>query len=308
MIVILYPHTLTDVIKYNKASGRDKFAEPSSPFWPPTPRVWSQALSSVQRTHPPPPSDLPCGYAFPDPALFVGVKTVDKTFAYLRRWLACCSALIFRFIPHDSNASPLSNDHWCAFLSNSLDQVHDSDWRKAKKISMRDILGTAIQDWENTSDEVQLDMRFRGSPVGLEGSISVAVAQEILWEISELNFRVELSALDHYASGLPSDGCRSLVLQCFPLCPGNLYTVDFDRASLGLVALDVRQQAPYFIRLYDLMKDWKNNEPIGSVLAKEISMCTDSELGDFEVRLAQYYTQIYYEFFGRACTLPCRPH
>lgn len=130
--------------------------------------------------------------------------------------------------------------------------------------------------------------------------------QEILWEISELNFWVELSVLDHYASGLPSDGCRSLVLQCFPSCPGNLYAVDFDRASLGLAAPEIHQRAPYFKRLYDLMKDWKNNDPISPILAKEIS--TDSELDDFEVRLARYYTQIYYEFFGRACTLPCHPH
>ncbi len=151
---------LVDIIKYNQASGRDKFAEPSSPFWPPTPHVWSQALSSVRRTHPPPLSDLPCSYAFLDAALFVGVRTLDKTFSYLHHWLSYRLAMIFRFVPHNSDASPLSNNQWRAFLSDSLDKVYDNDWRKAKKISMRDLLGMAIQDLENTSDEVQSDMCF----------------------------------------------------------------------------------------------------------------------------------------------------
>ena len=64
-----------------------------------------------------PANDLPRSYAFPNAALFIGIKTPDKMFTYLRWWLAYHSALIFRLLPHDSQATPLSGDHWHAFLS-----------------------------------------------------------------------------------------------------------------------------------------------------------------------------------------------
>lgn len=119
---------------------------------------------------------------------------------------------------------------------------------------------------------------------------------------------MELSALDHYVSGIPFDSRCSLVLRCFGSCPGNLYAVRFDNASAGLGALDICQQAPYFIHLYNLIKDWKGHERVGSGLCKDMGMCTDGELGEFETRVAHYYTQTYYDYFGRACTLPRRPH
>ena len=216
--------------------------------------------------------------------------------------------MIFRFIPHDSDASPLSRDHWHAFLSDSIEQVHNKDWRKEKKDYMRGILGNAVKDFGGASEDVKSDIHFKGMKVNAEGPITADVAQEILWEISELNFRVELSALDHYASALPFDNRRSSVLRCFASCPGNLYAVTFEEASAGLGALDIRHRAPYFQHLYSLMKDWKGHERAGPALSQDIGMCTNGELGDFEKRVARYYTQTYYDFFGRACTLPRRPH
>ena len=164
-------------------------------------------------------------------------------------------ALIFQFVPHDSDAAPLSGDHWCAFLSGSIDQVHEKDWRKEKKDYMRSMLGNAVKDFREASEEVQSDIHFKGTKVNAEGPISADVAQEVLWEIFELNFQVELSTLDHYVLALPSENCCSSVLQCFASCPGNLYAVKFEEASAGLGALDIHHQAPYFQHLYSLMKD-----------------------------------------------------
>ncbi len=185
--------------------------------------VWLDVQSLVKRTYPPPANDLPHGYAFPDAALFGGVKTPEKTSA----WLAHHSALIFQFIPHDSDASPLSGDHWCAFLSGSIEQVHDKDWRKEKKDYMRGMLGNAVKDFGGASEEVHSDIHFQGTKVSAKGPISADVAQEVLWEISELNFQVELSALDHYALALSFDSRHSSILRCFASCPGNLYAVKF---------------------------------------------------------------------------------
>ena len=111
----------------------------------------------------------------------------DKMFAYLHRWLAYCSALIFQFLPHDSEATPLSGDHWRAFLSGSIDDVHDKDWQKDKKLSMQRILGNAVKDFGGASEEEQLDIQFKGQHVSAEGPISADVVQEILWEVSKLN-------------------------------------------------------------------------------------------------------------------------
>ena len=128
----------------------------------------------------------------------------------------------------------------------------------------------AVKDFGGASEDVKSDIHFKGMKVNAEGLITVDVAQEILWEISELYFYVELSTLDHYVSALPFDNHCSSILRCFASCPSNLYAVTFEEASAGLGALDIRHRAPYFQHLYSLMKDWKGHERAGPALSQDI--------------------------------------
>ena len=285
-----------------------KFVEPTGPLWPPTNTTWSNALASVRRTDPPPANDLPRGYAFPDAALFIGVQKPEKTYAYLRQWLKYQTALIFRLIPDDNNAHPLSSDHWCSFLSKSMENDNQNDWCRAKKATMRELLGTVIENFDSASDSLKSDLCFKGQPITSKGAISPGVVQEILWEISELNFRVKLSALHHYASGVAFDNARSSILNCLPSCPGNIYVVNFDKAGEELASGNIQDRAPYVLALHELMTFWKSDTPLGNNIPESVAVCTDRHLLDIERRVAEFYMQTFYEYFGRACTLPCRPH
>ena len=90
-----------------------------------------------------------------------------------------------------------------------------------------------------------LDINWRGQTLSSTYVPSVQVAQEILWEIYELNFRFEFKALDHQAhipvggvDGLPHD---QLILACFP---GQtlLAVAPIASACEGLGATDWRAQ------------------------------------------------------------------
>lgn len=302
-----YPRSL----RQQTGSGRNPFTEPSGSFWPPTPTVWSEALGSLDRSKFLVRDDLPHGYAFPSAALFAGVQTEERRQSYLRKWITHRPALIHRFIPTDSDAGPLSSDHWRSFLSNDLSKITSLDRRKQKKEQMRDLLGRAWETFGEASDSsenVQGTLKWRDKAIGHSENIASTVAQEILWEISELNFRVELMALDHYASAVGLTGRRELLFQCFASSPGNIYVVDFDHAGDGLGAASLRQRAPYFVALHRLMQDWKDNRGLGPALSVGITDCPDSQLRSFEEHISKFYCQMYYCYFARAPTLPRRPH
>ena len=281
--------------------------EPTGPLWPPTNTAWSNALALVRQTDPPPANDLPRGYAFPDVALFIGVQKPEKMFAYLRQWLKYWSALIFRFIPDDNDAHPLSSEHWCSFLSKLMENDNQNDWHRAKKATMQELLGTAMENFDSASNLLKSDLCFKGQLITSEGAISLGVVQEILWDISELNFWVELSALHHYASGVAFKNAHSSILKCLPSCPGNIYVVNFDKAGEGLASGNIRDQAPYVLAFNELMTFWKSNTPLGNNIPESVAI-TDGQLLDIERWVAEFYAQTFYEYFGRACTLPRRPH
>ena len=104
-----------------KGGGRNKFLKISSPLLPPVIGVWSDALAAVD-TNPEniiiqasSPTDH--GYVFPDPGLFIGCTSEDKTTQYLHQWLHLRTAFIYRLSTPSSSAQPLRGQVWCDLLN-----------------------------------------------------------------------------------------------------------------------------------------------------------------------------------------------
>jgi hypothetical protein len=77
--------------------------------------------------------------------------------------------------------------------------------------------------------------------------------QQLLWELTELNFCFELLALDKRASSCDQDEDerQAMVLKCFP--DTDLLLANPDLANAGLQSLDCQVRLPYLLALKALL-------------------------------------------------------
>ncbi|KAJ7439899.1 hypothetical protein B0H11DRAFT_2354448 [Mycena galericulata] len=133
---------------------------------------------------------------------------------------------------------------------------------------------------------------------------SIPVAQQIIWEIAEVNFRFELLALDKRASGQTRP---QQVRMCFS--GGMLVEVPLELSKKGLAAPALEERHRYQLRLATLMLDWRAqcrrpSSIIPSILEK--TEWSRQEMHDLEWAVTRYYTLCFFEIFGRAAVLPMR--
>lgn len=134
-------------------------------------------------------------------------------------------------------------------------------------------------------------------------------AQVVLWELSELNFRFELSFLDKRASGITSRekvlDRQDIIACCFP---DSKFHVEQSHATRGLASLDWKERFPILLHLRRLMRDWAGNKP--AVLLqpdrKDMDFYDENDVNILEDAVARFYTQSFFNFFGRAAIIPTR--
>lgn len=145
------------------------------------------------------------------------------------------------------------------------------------------------------------------------------VAQEILWELYELNFHCEFMALDsraHRAPAIPTNGFsrEDLLLKCFPGNIGSSFLVaPTEFGHQGLAADTWQGRAPFIVAVKNVVCTWpgfdKVNERCSAVdldESKDVEHYSQSEVEATELALASFYTQTFYDFFGRAAVIPRR--
>ncbi|KAJ7897989.1 hypothetical protein B0H14DRAFT_3424853 [Mycena olivaceomarginata] len=139
-------------------------------------------------------------------------------------------------------------------------------------------------------------------------------AEEITWELAEMNFRYELCRLDEKAVGFDRhDDCAA----CFP---GPLIGPDVSEGQKGFAALALVDRLPHLLRLARLMMDWSYRpRPDGLARAalaneqmqdgqleegEEADEWTAARISALEQDVARYYTQTFFHFFGRPAIVP----
>ena len=208
------------------------------------------------------------GYAFPDPGLFISVTIVEKQATYFANWVKYRDALIYR-LAFSSSASIFSNKFWQPLLNLPLDHNPTAplkcDISKKTSLSQKqqDIVYTLLESCFNMDDEVTLnsgpllDINWQGQKLLSTHVPPVQVAQEILWEIYELNFWFEFKALDCQAhipvGGVDGPPCDQLILACFP-GQTSLAVAPITSAHEGLGATDWRAQRCSIIVMRTVMQ------------------------------------------------------
>lgn len=138
--------------------------------------------------------------------------------------------------------------------------------------------------------------------------VAPSEGQKVLWELSELNFRFELLALDKQASGVSgaaAEDHQDMICRCFP---NYSLIAELPNATQGLASLDWQQRLPILLRLRTLMRDWRGHKPTPLILPDldSLNLYTETDTLMLEDAVARFYTQTFFNFFGRAAVIPTR--
>jgi hypothetical protein len=260
--------------------------------------AWRDALKAVKRDEPP--ASYHTRYLFPEAAIFASTNEARRA-KFFATWKVFQPACILRVFSAESLASPLSGQQWRDFLLDGLlARSHEPSLVRQRE-QVKAIFADAL-------DELQIDL----CPPPSDGcpTLPVDEAQKILWELTELNFRFELLALDKHASGSSphrdEHERQAMVLKCFdvPL----LVVADPKRANVGLQSHDWRERLPFLLALRALMRDWDGLKPTPLLLSDLAShnMYAEADVQQLEDHIARFYTQTFYRLFGRAAVIPTR--
>ena len=171
-------------------------------------------------------------YVFPEPGIFLGANEVRRA-KYFLTWKAIEPACIHRLL--SSTAPPLSSQEWRDILIGSLEfKSSDSTCAKAQEHARR-LLGSAI-------DDLCLNDTDPAAPPA--PPVSDVEAQQILWRLSELNFRFELLALNKRAGPAERDGFERDQAVRNALHVTSLQAVDMDISNVGIRSTHWRSRLP----------------------------------------------------------------
>jgi hypothetical protein len=132
---------------------------------------------------------------------------------------------------------------------------------------------------------------------------SIEQTREIVWQVAETSFRFEFAALDRRASKKDRLGA---VKDCFP---GHmLLGVPLEMSKRGWAATAIEERHRYVARTADLMLDWTSSSPQPNIIqhVADHSTWTPSQMQALETAVCCYYTQCFWEYFGRAAIVPLR--
>ncbi len=184
--------------------------------------------------------DVPAApFAFPRPDLFVMISDSAKWMSVLSTWLHLCPGHLSM---QTSSYSPgkVSHQIWWAILS--YDWVGKSDannWVRGKETHRRDLAPTFLVgclDEMSIQEGVSVDATWQGKCMS---HLDVEDVHEILWELSELGFRMEMLLMDSHLRVIENNSAlrkhERHLGHCFPQgCYDRCWIVELAEAHRGL--------------------------------------------------------------------------
>ena len=297
---------------------RDKFSPLNKPFAPFSIPAWSDALQAVDQS----PSCLIetsklskhyGHYTFPDPGLFTTQATARK---YLHSWLQVRDAWFMRVIKEPSLA--MSNQNWRTFLSIDPNVPEKGDTKDTKAARRRQESLEMVMPKANMYPEVKMrsglvvPIIWKGEAYLPAVPLPDDIVREMLWELYEVNFIHELQSLDRCAcANLDLSDTTQLferqimISRCFH--PSSFRHVPILSQNLGLAADNLEKLFEFIIGLVLVMKSWRGDKPV--ILGTSADSLRDFSRRakeDTERRVARYYCQQFFNYFGRAAQIPHR--
>ncbi|KAJ7131129.1 hypothetical protein C8R44DRAFT_731392 [Mycena epipterygia] len=272
---------------------RDKFTPLAFPEMPPSIVSMASALARVNRSIIPYTSnDADKKYVLPEPALLVNT-TPERRRKFLHHWNLLADGFIYTLTQQPQLLRP---QEWRDILEGLMTErgVHGSKTQRRSK-KLQDCIRPALEA-SNVSD-------IEGFPVPVESlpEFSLAQIREIVWRVAETSFRFELCALDKRASG---KNRLNDVKTCF--AGHMLVGVPLEMSQRGWAASMPEERHRYVARTAVLMLDWTTKSPRPHIIdhIAERRQWTADDMQALEIDVCCYYTQAFWEHFGRAAVIP----
>ena len=180
-------------------SRRDKFVEGVHPLFPPQIPVWTECLALVDQ-HDTTLGQI--GYFVPEPALLVGPSDVSRQLRYITNWLRAKDPWLHIVTHSVYKQGPIHQQWWSNYLNHLyLNEPVDASTHSGKEKAKVFALFRALSPNDNV-ELSQGDAQFHGQP--FTSLNQVRMCQEILWEVYEMGFRLELLELDRRIRPSPS--------------------------------------------------------------------------------------------------------
>ncbi|KAK2463506.1 hypothetical protein APHAL10511_004257 [Amanita phalloides] len=243
-------------------------------------------------------------YVFPEPALFVTPMNNNKKLSFLRTWIQAHAAILWR--AETQSLSAVSAQTWRDFLAMDFIQTEQCDETRTAKwrAQLRKLMGSAIERpgvKESSARDTRL-MQWRNTTLRSDVMPPQTTVQAILWELYELNFCSELVALDlHMSNGTHGD----LIAACFLGSDVGLTYIMVTNLNCGLVADEWRVRLPYVKALINIMCSWNIRHPhMFSLVDSLVQSITKDQFLELERTATHFYTQCFFDVFGRAAIIP----
>ncbi|KAJ7141190.1 hypothetical protein C8R44DRAFT_866832 [Mycena epipterygia] len=276
---------------------RDKFTAVTLEEMAPSIIAWADALAQVDQSIPPFTSDpVDRQYVLPEPALFVNTAS-ERRCKFLHHWNLLSDGFIYR-LSQPGHGQPLSTQEWRDILEGLITKrgnPNSKTYRRSEKIEER--IRPALEVSNMSSVE--------GLPVPLESlpEFTIEEIRENIWLVAEINFRFEFCSLDRRASKM--DRLED-VKACF--AGHTLLGVPLEMSKHGWASTVVEERHHYVGRTATLMLDWRTQTRCPTIIG-DIAHCSQWSLSDMqhlENAVCRYYTQAFWEYFGRAAVVPLR--
>ncbi|KAJ7185125.1 hypothetical protein B0H12DRAFT_1246758 [Mycena haematopus] len=283
--------------QHQASASRDKFKPFDVEEMPTYIKAWADALQRVDQTNTSSSAAEDKHYVFPEPALVASPQLAVRRTMFLHHWRLVKDAMTFRV---SEGGDLLSSQEWRDILEGRTERQGHRNKRTANSRSLNDIIGPSLC-------AVGIDALHGFPPAAHTIPIyNQYHAKQIIWEIAEVNYRFEFLALDHRASGRDRS---SFVKMCFS-GGSNLFNVPLQWGKQGIASEDINERHKYYVRMARLMSDWRVLTPrpkaVDSSEARRDNIWTEQEMMDLEWGVARFYTQSFFELFGRAAVLPMR--
>jgi len=231
-------------------------------------------------------------------------KKTSDCFPHSQEWRDYLTSVASRLglvqsVHHTSN--PEGSNKRRKTLGNDLDALFGLEWP--------DHIGAVDVTWQGSVVVTETDLQT------LQFNIPVSTIREILWDLSEHNFRLELLALDRCiwdrqrmsASG--AERREEMIRNCFP--QQSLVLLDLLRYDMGLGARGFEDRYEYVEAFHEVLATWPGAgaESLRSMSAvwregQRVSGAESDEVYAVERVAYRFYCQTFFDYFGRAPTVP----
>ncbi|KAJ3559738.1 hypothetical protein NM688_g164 [Phlebia brevispora] len=292
-------------------SEQDKYKPFSHEYLPPPISTWEDGLARVKlgAFH----GGEPWCYWVPEPRILINTKEDERRVRYIENWLRVRDiwfSLLLDHLSKDGLIGPLKIPQWRDYLNTSAVSNTEMLSKKGKRQNeLREVYNIFKEVLKNDILQVGVPKAWLSLEIpSPKGAQWVHFCRQVVWEISEVGFRYELTRLDqHLLPGgtnmLEDTHRRDLIAAVFPQ-DHSLILRQLPTRNDGLAAADAKTRTEHLQALKRIISRWPDTPDYIRTMVPFKSVNDVTRFAEMERALVEYYCQKFYDVAGRPPILP----